>query len=99
MISLIEQKEEGCRNEEQLALVKQYKSKVETKLSAICAKILELLQSHLVPSATNGESKEGPLTQITQLICGSSECEKAVGSPQQTPSLMTTTPSWDCFQM
>ncbi|RXH94304.1 hypothetical protein DVH24_023988 [Malus domestica] len=57
IISLIEQKEEGCRNEEHVAFIKQYKSKVETKLSAICTKILELLQSHLVLSATNGESK------------------------------------------
>ncbi|XP_050145283.1 14-3-3-like protein GF14 kappa isoform X2 [Malus sylvestris] len=57
IISSIEQKEEGRRNEEHVALVKQYKSKVETELSAICAGILKLLQSHLVPSATTGESK------------------------------------------
>ncbi|CAN6542124.1 hypothetical protein ACFX13_019362 [Malus domestica] len=57
IISSIEQKEEGRRNEEHVALVKQYRSKVETELSAICAGILELLQSHLVPSATTGESK------------------------------------------
>ncbi|TQD98932.1 hypothetical protein C1H46_015575 [Malus baccata] len=30
---------------------------VESELFAICAGILELLQSHLVPSATTGESK------------------------------------------
>ncbi|XP_048425247.1 14-3-3-like protein GF14 kappa [Pyrus x bretschneideri] len=57
IISSIEQKEESRRNEEHVALVKQYRSKVETELSAICAGILELLQSHLVPSATTGESK------------------------------------------
>ncbi|KAM1052910.1 hypothetical protein ACFX13_000484 [Malus domestica] len=57
IISSIEQKEEGRRNEEHVALVKQYRSKVETELSAICAGILKLLQSHLVPSATTGESK------------------------------------------
>ncbi|XP_068330694.1 14-3-3-like protein G-BOX factor 14 kappa isoform X1 [Pyrus communis] len=57
IISSIEQKEEGRHNEEHVALVKQYRSKVETELSAICAGILELLQSHLVPSATTGESK------------------------------------------
>lgn len=57
IVSSIEQKEEGRRNEEHVALVKQYRSKVETELSAICAGILDLLQSHLVPSATTGESK------------------------------------------
>nr|AZA04511.1 14-3-3g protein [Prunus persica] len=57
IVSSIEQKEEGRRNEEHVALVKQYRSKVETELSAICARILELLEKHLVPSASTGESK------------------------------------------
>ena len=51
------EREVGRRNEEHVVLVKQYRSKVETELSAICAGILDLLQSHLVPSATAGESK------------------------------------------
>ncbi|KAL6222853.1 hypothetical protein ACLB2K_006243 [Fragaria x ananassa] len=57
IVSSIEQKEEGRRNEDHVALVKQYRSKVETELTAICAGILDLLQSHLVPSATTSESK------------------------------------------
>ncbi|BFG35567.1 14-3-3-like protein GF14 kappa [Prunus yedoensis var. nudiflora] len=57
IVSSIEQKEEGRRNEEHVALVKQYRSKVETELSAICAGILQLLEKHLVPSASTGESK------------------------------------------
>ncbi|KAM1127460.1 hypothetical protein FF2_037095 [Malus domestica] len=57
IISSIEQKEEGRHNEEHVALIKQYRSKVETELSAIYAGILELLRSYLVPSATTGESK------------------------------------------
>ncbi|XP_050371422.1 14-3-3-like protein GF14 kappa [Argentina anserina] len=57
IVSSIEQKEESRRNEDHVALVKQYRSKVETELSAICAGILDLLGSHLVPSATAGESK------------------------------------------
>ncbi|KAM1236387.1 hypothetical protein ACFX1X_037904 [Malus domestica] len=57
IISSIEQKEECRRNEDHVALVKQYRSKVETELSAIYVGILELLRSHLVPSATTGESK------------------------------------------
>ncbi|BBH05755.1 general regulatory factor 8, partial [Prunus dulcis] len=57
IVSSIEQKEEGRRNEEHVALVKQYRSKVETELSAICAGILELLEKHLVPSASTGDLK------------------------------------------
>ncbi|KAM2088730.1 hypothetical protein FF1_032775 [Malus domestica] len=50
-------KEEGRRNEEHVALIKQYESKVEIELSAICSRILELLQLHLVHSTTTGKSK------------------------------------------
>jgi len=57
IVSSIEQKEEGRKNEEHVSLVKQYRSKVEAELSEICAGILRLLESHLVPSASTGESK------------------------------------------
>lgn len=57
IVSSIEQKEEGRKNEEHVALVKAYRSKVEAELSEICAGILRLLESHLVPSASTGESK------------------------------------------
>ncbi|KAM1271130.1 hypothetical protein ACFX13_032946 [Malus domestica] len=57
IISSIEQKEEGRCNEEYVAFFKQYISKVETELSAICVEILKLLQSHLIPSVTTEESK------------------------------------------
>ncbi|KAF3952066.1 hypothetical protein ACB098_02G187700 [Castanea mollissima] len=57
IVSSIEQKEEGRKNEEHVALVKQYRSKVEAELTEICAGILRLLESHLVPSASTGESK------------------------------------------
>nr|POE97573.1 14-3-3-like protein gf14 kappa [Quercus suber] len=36
IVSLIEQKEEGCKNEEHVSLVKEYRSKVGAKLSEIC---------------------------------------------------------------
>lgn len=57
IVSSIEQKEEGRKNEEHVVLVKEYRSKVESELSGVCAGILRLLDSHLVPSASTGESK------------------------------------------
>ncbi|CAI0447960.1 unnamed protein product [Linum tenue] len=57
IVSSIEQKEEGRKNEEHVALVKDYRSKVESELSDICASILNLLDSNLVPSAASSESK------------------------------------------
>ncbi|XP_062154931.1 14-3-3-like protein G-BOX factor 14 kappa isoform X2 [Alnus glutinosa] len=57
IVSSIEQKEEGRKNEEHVALVKDYRSRVESELSDVCAGILKLLDSHLVPSALSGESK------------------------------------------
>uniref|UniRef100_A0A2N9ENW7 14-3-3 domain-containing protein n=1 Tax=Fagus sylvatica TaxID=28930 RepID=A0A2N9ENW7_FAGSY len=57
IVSSIEQKEEGRKNEEHVTLVKEYRSKVESELSEVCAGILRLLDSNLVPSANSGESK------------------------------------------
>ncbi|CAB4267242.1 unnamed protein product [Prunus armeniaca] len=57
IVSSIEQKEEGRKNEEHVALVKEYRSKVETELSDVCASILKILDSNLVPSAKSSESK------------------------------------------
>ncbi|TKY74460.1 14-3-3 protein B [Spatholobus suberectus] len=57
IVSSIEQKEEGRKNEEHVALVKDYRSKVETELSQVCASILNLLDSNLIPSASASESK------------------------------------------
>ncbi|CAI0421990.1 unnamed protein product, partial [Linum tenue] len=57
IVSSIEQKEEGRRNDEHAVLVKDYRSKIETELSAVCAGILAILDSNLVPSAVGSESK------------------------------------------
>lgn len=56
IISSIEQKEEikgGCK----LELIKSYRLQVEKELKEICGDILDVLGSHLIPAATNGESK------------------------------------------
>ncbi|TYK18684.1 14-3-3-like protein B [Cucumis melo var. makuwa] len=57
IVSFIEQKEESRKNEEHVVLVKDYRSKVESELSDVCASILQLLDSNLIPSASASESK------------------------------------------
>ena len=57
IVSSIEQKEESRKNEEHVALVKDYRSKVETELSSVCEGILKLLEENLFPSAEASESK------------------------------------------
>ena len=57
IISSIEQKEESRGNEDHVAIIKDYRGKIETELSKICDGILKLLESHLIPSASSAESK------------------------------------------
>lgn len=57
IVSSIEQKEESRKNEDHVVLVKEYRSKIERELSEVCAGILKLLDSNLVPSASSSESK------------------------------------------
>ncbi|GBF96875.1 hypothetical protein Rsub_09880 [Raphidocelis subcapitata] len=57
IISSIEQKEESKGNEEHVARIKKYRHAVEKELSEICASILQLLDEHLIPTASSGESK------------------------------------------
>jgi len=58
IISSIEQKEESKGNVDHVARIRNYRSDVvELELSDICLSILSLLDNHLIPSATTGESK------------------------------------------
>jgi len=57
IISSIEQKEESRGNEEHVNMIKKYRQVVEKELSEICASILQLLDEHLIPTASTGESK------------------------------------------
>ena len=41
----------------QVSLIKNYRSKIENELTKICYDILEVLDAHLIPSASSGESK------------------------------------------
>ncbi|KAL1540449.1 14-3-3-like protein 16R [Salvia divinorum] len=57
IISSIEQKEESRGNEDHVATIKEYRSKIEAELTKICEGILKLLDDRLVPSAGTGDSK------------------------------------------
>lgn len=58
IISSIEQKEESKEKaEHQVELIRTYRGKIETELTKISDDILSVLDSHLIPSATSGESK------------------------------------------
>eukprot|EP00887_Chlorella_sp_A99_P006261 scaffold3.g6261.t1 len=57
IISSIEQKEEAKGNEEHVKRIKKYREVVEKELQDICSSILQLLDDHLIPTASSGESK------------------------------------------
>ncbi|XP_078444619.1 14-3-3-like protein [Wolffia australiana] len=57
IISSIEQKEDNRGNADHVALIKDYRGKIEIELTKICDGILKLLDSHLIPSAKSAESK------------------------------------------
>jgi len=57
IISSIEQKEENKGNETHVSRIKEYRTKVENELANICNDILRVLDEHLIPTATSGESK------------------------------------------
>lgn len=57
IVTSIEQKEETKGNSSQVALIKEYRQKIEDELAKICDDILDVLDKHLIPSAKSGESK------------------------------------------
>ncbi|KAL6548155.1 hypothetical protein OROGR_008576 [Orobanche gracilis] len=57
IVSSIEQKEEGRKNDDHVILVKEYRSKVETELTQLCARILKLISDYLIPSVASSESR------------------------------------------
>jgi len=57
IITSIEQKEENKGNENHVTRIKEYRTKIEKELSGICTDILSVLDNHLIPTATTGESK------------------------------------------
>jgi len=57
IICSIEQKEESKGNEHHVGRIKEYRAKVDSELTNICNDILSVLDEHLIPTATSGESK------------------------------------------
>ncbi|XWS44561.1 hypothetical protein CRYUN_Cryun15aG0056900 [Craigia yunnanensis] len=56
ILSSIEQKEEAKGNEVNAKRIKEYRHKVESELSSICSDIMTVIDEHLIPSASAGES-------------------------------------------
>ncbi|CAL0323590.1 unnamed protein product [Lupinus luteus] len=56
ILSSIEQKEETKGNEVNVKRIKEYRNKVEAELSNICNDVMRVIDEHLIPSATAGES-------------------------------------------
>jgi len=56
ILSSIEQKEESKGNEENVTHIKEYRHKVEEELAKICNDILSIIDQHLIPSSSTGES-------------------------------------------
>lgn len=56
ILSLIEQKEEGKGHEQNVKSIKEYRQKVEDELAKICKDILVVIDEHLIPSSSSGES-------------------------------------------
>jgi len=57
IVSSIEQKEESKGNDDHVSRIRKYRTVVEKELGEICASILSLLDEHLIPTASTGESK------------------------------------------
>ncbi|KAL7129029.1 hypothetical protein ABFS83_13G035700 [Erythranthe nasuta] len=56
ILSSIEMKEESRGNEQNAKRIKQYRNKVESELTDICSDIMTVIDEHLIPSSTAGES-------------------------------------------
>ncbi|KAJ4964565.1 hypothetical protein NE237_016414 [Protea cynaroides] len=56
ILSSIEQKEEAKGNEVNVKRIRDYRQRVENELSKICNDILSVIDEHLLPSSSTGES-------------------------------------------
>ncbi|KAL3504746.1 hypothetical protein ACH5RR_034587 [Cinchona calisaya] len=56
ILSSIEQKEEGKGHEQNVKRIKIYRQRVEDELTKICKDILAVIDEHLLPSSSAGES-------------------------------------------
>lgn len=56
ILSSIEQKEDAKGNEHHVKRIREYRQKVELELTGICSDIMSVLDEHLIPSSSAGES-------------------------------------------
>lgn len=56
ILSSIEQKEEAKGEEQNVRRIKGYRQKVESELSEICSDVMMVIDEHLIPSSSGGES-------------------------------------------
>ncbi|XP_047330351.1 14-3-3-like protein C isoform X3 [Impatiens glandulifera] len=56
ILSSIEQREEARGNEINVKRIKEYRQIVESELSTICSDIMTIIDEHLIPSSSSGES-------------------------------------------
>ncbi|KAK6938152.1 14-3-3 domain [Dillenia turbinata] len=56
ILSSIEQKEESKGNEQNVKRIRNYRHRVEDELTKICDDILAIVDEHLLPSSSSGES-------------------------------------------
>jgi len=57
IVSSIEQKEESKSADEKVLMIKNYRHAIEKELRDVCQDILNIIDEHLIPAATSGESK------------------------------------------
>ncbi|EER42730.1 3 protein epsilon [Histoplasma capsulatum H143] len=57
IISSIEQKEDSKGSEKHVAIISQYRQKIEAELERVCQDVLDVLDQSLIPKAESGESK------------------------------------------
>ena len=56
ILSSIEHKEEAKGNEQNVKRIKEYMQRVEDELATICNDMLQVIDYHLLPSSSTGES-------------------------------------------
>jgi len=57
IISSIGQREESKGSEKHVAIIREYRQKIEDELERVCQDVLEVLDGSLIPKAESGESK------------------------------------------
>ncbi|KAK8487440.1 hypothetical protein V6N11_076660 [Hibiscus sabdariffa] len=80
IVSSIEHKEERRGNEDHVAIIRDYRTKIESKISTICGGILKLLDSRLIPLTSAKYSKEAT----------ERHCHRRVGSNSPNPTRFDT---------